>query len=294
VEDTGIGIPEERMSLLFNPFTQFSASTRYGGTGLGLAISRRLVELMSGTMWCQSIVGKGSTFYFTVQLPLAKKEELSTNNEPLLSNPIIFIHHSTFTKIKSSRPTPPPNLTFSPSSGFRTLSVSDTKHEIPSYSPYRRLSLRHSGRNPKHRSSATKFVPKRDREPLSLRGPLEREDTTTTTEEETTPTGSQEWLKILVAEDSPVNQKVMIRFLEKLGYTPDIACDGKEVEEKIKHGERYHVIFMDIQMPELNGLEASELIRKSEIDPNLQPVIIAVTANATEDDKKRMFTCWYG
>jgi len=90
-----------------------------------------------------------------------------------------------------------------------------------------------------------------------------------------------------VAEDSPVNQIVIVKFLQKLGYYPAVVPNGKLVLDRYNRGERYHLILMDLQMPEISGLQATQLIRNNiNLEAKDQPIIIAVTANATEDDRE--------
>ncbi|MGY6528332.1 MAG: CBS domain-containing protein [Cyanobacterium sp.] len=182
IQDTGIGIPKNRQNKLFKPFSQVdnSISRNYGGTGLGLVISKRLAEMMGGEMWFDSEEGIGSTFNFTVVLPMS-------------SNPQTIINNNSH--IKNSN-----NL-----------------------KPY----------------------------------------------------------KILLAEDNKVNQKVATLSLKKIGYQCDIVTNGLEVIEAIKQVD-YDVIFMDIQMPEMDGLEATRWIRQNSVH---QPRIIAMTANAMEGDR---------
>lgn len=189
VKDTGIGIPEDKIKNLFQSFNQVSPSTarRYGGTGLGLAISKRLVELMGGRIWVESIPGEGSTFYFTIfsdkiDKSLAESKELFDRFETDL----------------------------------------DIGHDRP--------------------------------------------------------------LNILLAEDNMVNQMVMLRMLEKIGYRAEVAANGLEVLHALEHTS-YDVILMDIQMPEMDGLEASKIIRQRW--PNLKIKIIAITAYALNGDREK-------
>ncbi|MCK9441786.1 MAG: PAS domain S-box protein [Methanothrix sp.] len=190
VKDTGIGIPEENMSRLFQPFTQVDSSTtrRYGGTGLGLAISKKLVELMGGRIWVDSKLGNGSTFHFTI-----------------LADATTTI----------------------PVSGMKA----ETKGECGQAADQN----------------------------LSLR--------------------------ILLAEDNLVNQMVMLKMLNKLGYHADVAANGKEVLRFLEH-QSYDLIFMDVQMPEMDGFETTRAIRKL-LSSGDQPKIIAITAYALKGDKER-------
>jgi PAS domain S-box-containing protein len=191
VKDTGIGIPEDKMSRLFQPFSQVDASTtrRYGGTGLGLVISKRLVEMMRGRIWAKSQVGKGSTFHFTIL-------GAATTIRPASSRTIRTIAQHPQADLKSSS------------------------------------------------SSA---------------------------------------LRILLAEDNPVNQKVTLQMLRKIGYEADVAANGLEVLQALER-QPYDIILMDVQMPEMDGLEAAKNIRERWHNG---PMIIAITAYALEGDRDR-------
>ncbi len=185
VRDTGIGIPPSSQEHVFQPFAQADASMarRFGGTGLGLSICRSLVEMMGGRIWVESEVGKGSTFYFTVHLPLAKEI--------------------------------PPEF------------------EVPfAVSPAARAQLR-----------------------------------------------------ILLAEDNPANQKLATYVLQDRGHFVEIAGDGQEALQ-LTERNRYDVILMDMQMPRMNGLEATAAIRNREEGGSRVP-IIAMTAHAMKDDRER-------
>jgi PAS domain S-box-containing protein len=185
VRDTGIGISPSGQEGLFQPFAQAdpSMARRFGGTGLGLSICRSLVEMMGGRIWVESEVGKGSTFYFTVHLPVAK--EL------------------------------PPEF------------------EVPAAVP---------------------------------------------------PVASAQ-LRILLVEDNPANQKLAAYVLQDRGHLVEIAGDGQEAI-RLYEQNRYDVILMDVQMPGMDGLEATAAIRKREEGGNRIP-IIAMTAHAMKGDRDR-------
>ena len=178
VRDTGIGIPPSGLERLFQPFAQADASMarRFGGTGLGLSICKSLVEMMGGRIWVESEVGKGSTFYFTVRLPLAKE--------------------------------PPADF------------------EAPA----------------------------------------------------AVPPAACAQLHILLVEDNPANQKLATYILQDRGHLVEIAGDGQEAVH-LTEQNRYDVILMDVQMPGMNGLEATAAIRKRENGGSRVP-IIAMTAHA--------------
>jgi signal transduction histidine kinase/ActR/RegA family two-component response regulator len=189
VKDTGIGIPEDKMSRLFQPFTQIDSSTtrKHGGTGLGLVISKKLVELMGGRIWAERRLGKGSTFNFTI------------------------LADSTSIKPASAK--------------AEAREESDV-----------------------------------------------RED-------------QDHVLRILLAEDNPVNQMVMLKMLNKLGYQADVAANGTEVLRSLEL-QPYNLILMDVQMPEMDGFETARSIRKLRASMD-QPKIIAITAYALKGDRDK-------
>lgn len=192
VSDTGIGIPQERLDQIFEPFNQGDGSLtrKHGGLGLGLGISKRLVEGMGGKMWVESSIGIGSTFHFTVPMAAAPK------------------------------PTTEPAPT----------AVTAPQHQFDS-----RMGQHH---------------------------PLE----------------------ILLVEDNPINQKVVLRLLERLGYGADVAGNGQEALTTLQQ-KQYDVVLMDIQMPEMDGLETTKRIHQ-QWPPQKRPWIVAMTAHALRGNRE--------
>lgn len=181
VEDTGLGIPAERLNRLFQPFSQADASTtrKYGGTGLGLTICKRLIELMGGSIWVDSEVGRGSTFHFTVRVPVVDKPAAMPSDQPVVIDAQMGRMHP---------------------------------------------------------------------------------------------------LRILLAEDNLINQKVAKQMLRRIGYRADVVLNGREAIDALRN-QPYDVVLMDVQMPEMDGVEATQIIR-SEFPAERQPRIVALTANA--------------
>ncbi len=190
VSDTGIGMPQDKMDRLFQPFTQleYTLSRKRDGAGLGLAICKELVELMGGEIWAESEEGKGSTFRFTIQAETISGKQLDL----------------------------------------------DQKDRAVAY------------------------------ENISPQKPL----------------------SILVAEDNPSNQKVLVEMLKRLGYRPDAVADGCEVLQALQI-RPYDLIFMDIRMPEMDGLTATREIRK--LWPDNGPKVVAITAFAMDGDQEKCF-----
>lgn len=186
VTDTGIGIPEDSLDKIFQPFSQVDTSItrRYGGTGLGLAISRQLVEMMGGRICAESTPGLGSKFHFTIQALASAPAE-----------------------------------------------VKETK--------------------PQH---CVQIMPGRS-------------------------------LRVLLAEDNPINQKMAVIMLKRLGHRVDAVANGKEVLEALER-QRYDLLLMDVQMPEMDGLEAARIIRR-DWPAEDQPYIVAITAYAMEGDREK-------
>jgi len=192
VIDQGIGIPPKNLETIFDVFTEAHNSTarRYGGTGLGLAICKKLVEMMRGQIWVDSVEGKGSTFRFT----------------------IIFGHR--------------PHITSNLKEGSAEQSISDAL--------------------PEHVKN----------------------------------------LRILVAEDNMINQKISVRIIEKFGWQVKAVINGQEVLDLLNN-QSFDVILMDDQMPVLDGVAATQVIRREEKQTGQHMIIIAMTANAMAGDRER-------
>ncbi|MEE8583592.1 MAG: response regulator, partial [Acidobacteriota bacterium] len=325
VRDTGIGIPSERLEQLFESFTQVDASTtrKYGGTGLGLTISKRLAELMGGRIWVESRLGDGSTFHFTLKAEKAQ-QAVSAPASPLgleglrhhrilvvddnKTNLRILVHlmkrwgmqpHETPSAaealkwIESGQRFDAAVLDFQmPELGGARLA--EELRRQPGLEDLPIIILSSVGQRPRSRSNflwLTKPVKKsalfghlveifsrqQDRIPTDRPGrPSSRFDSQM---------ARRLPLKILLAEDNPVNQKVALRMLSKLGYHADLAVDGKEVLERVGQ-DGYDVIFMDVQMPRMDGLEATRRIVQERVR-NGRPFIVAMTANALEQDRQQ-------
>lgn len=208
VKDTGIGIPKDRMALLFKSFSQTdtSMSRRYGGTGLGLAISKQLSSLMGGEIGVESNEGAGASFWFTAVLGKANPAQLMACISKLMDNGTV---------------------------GPKTAQSLVTRHMLAEGGEANKKPFR-----------------------------------------------------ILVAEDNSVNQKLMARLLEKEGFRADLVANGKEAIRALSMIP-YDLVFMDVQMPEMDGLEATRIIRDLNSNVLKHDVrIVATTAHARREDQK--------
>jgi PAS domain S-box-containing protein len=320
VRDTGIGIPKERIDRLFHSFSQADASTtrRYGGTGLGLAISKRLSELMGGKMWVESAVGTGSVFHFTIKAEMASATQLDAPGQhPQLRGKRLLVVDDNavnreIVKRHASAWGMVPRETGSPSEALKwirrgdALDVAILDMQMPDMDG---LELAREIR----RSRAGRVLPlvmltslgRRDVDEgldfvAQLTKPIKASQLYEVLmrvfgeiPEEVSPRGAEagpsaatvQWthLKILLADDNAVNQQVALALLAKMGYRADVVVNGEEVLDALAR-ERYDVVLMDVEMPVMDGLEASRRINQQW--PAERPRIIAMTANAMQGDRE--------
>lgn len=321
IADTGIGIPKDKLSRLFKAFSQVDSSTtrKYGGTGLGLVISERLVGLMNGSIDVKSEAGAGTTFTFSIKCLLINgktDQAMSYNNVDLLGKKVLLVDdNTTHLRILNNSLTRWKMTTTLASSGEQALQflshaagydlvVTDMQmpgmdgktlaQQIKADHPNLPVILLNSFSDEPNSNSTGLFfaVVKKPIKHLQLNREILRalrSDVDTGTEIIkkdqqilTADFGARYPLRILLAEDNPINQKLAIRVLSKLGYNAEVAQNGIEVIEKFDE-QFYDVILMDIQMPEMDGLEATRLIRAKQYH---QPVIISMTANVMAEDKE--------
>ncbi len=325
VRDTGIGIPPERMHRLFQSFSQADVSTsrRYGGTGLGLAISRRLAELMDGTIAAEStgVEGEGSTFRLTIHANEASDRDLpQARSGPLPElvgrRAVVVDDNATNRHIlvaqiarwgMTARETPLPSEALgwiAAGERFDIALIDIAMPEMDGYALAERLHaapgaaslpivvLSSVGNRDREAPDIAAFLTKPVK-PSSLHDALV---TVLVGREPAAPTraterpgidgelASRHPLRILLAEDNPVNQKLAIRLLAQMGYTADVAGNGLEAIAALGAAP-YDVILMDVQMPELDGLEATRRIRAARPAGD-GPWIVAMTANALAGDRE--------
>ena len=320
VTDTGIGIPPDRMDLLFKPFSQVDASTtrKFGGTGLGLAICDRLTQLMGGSISVTSTPHQGSRFHFCIQ---AQVVDVSSESTPplyaalppgctVLAVDDLAVNRTALDHYLTSWEARP--LLAGDAAAALTLAASAPlaaaiiDQELPGRSGLElvdELRLRHPGlpivlltpaaaarraanTDPRLHLLAKPLKPYALHSALRrlLNGQASSPDATTNTGvavrlADTIP------IDILLVEDNPVNQKIALRYLELMGYLADAVGNGLEALHALRE-RNYHLVFMDVQMPEMDGFEATRQIRTI-ISPERQPVIIALTANALQGDRER-------
>jgi signal transduction histidine kinase/CheY-like chemotaxis protein/HPt (histidine-containing phosphotransfer) domain-containing protein len=302
VRDTGIGVVAERLSFLFDPFTQADASTtrRFGGTGLGLAIVHRLAERMGGRAWAESVVGEGSTFAFEVSLPPAARGDAGSPERDLLGAEILIVESHAATRdglvamIRDLGGLPLVCVSAAGVSaddlgraraavldavalGDSTLRAALLAHDVAVLGLARLGTT--SGRDP------IVFRPVR-RAPLfeALSSALRREAITDAQSSPALPVAARaDALRVLVAEDNPVGQRVARLLLERLGHRAVVVGSGLEAIEALRT-RRYDVLLTDLQMPELDGLETARRVR-AELPADAQPRIIAMTASALPEHR---------
>jgi signal transduction histidine kinase/DNA-binding response OmpR family regulator len=321
INDTGSGIPAERLESIFEQFSRAedTLSHRHEGTGLGLAISRRLVEMMEGRIWAESTLGVGSRFHFTLKTRQAAgklkpflhpnipeivgKRILVVENNPASSQALSDFCSGWGAKVDSVK-------SVSDAIGWiavgRTYDIALVDSNLPGDTPLE-FAKYVRNRYDKQTLPLILIAPPNDRHPkdtvrelynLYLTKPITRsrlfdslmtvlgELNLLTIRPEITQNklGERLPLRILLAEDNPINQIVATSILDEMAYKADVAENGREVIEMLRK-KPYHVIFMDMQMPEMDGLEATRRIRE-EFPADRQPVIIAMTANAMDSGKQ--------
>lgn len=266
VEDTGPGIEPSLQESVFEPFVQGdqTLSRQYGGTGLGLSICRQLAGMMRGTMKLESKMGVGSKFTFTV--PLTQTREISFDD---IENPFEdeFNPHS-----KKNR-----KVKFKVQKSSKSSKSSKSKPSVAEISPDTL-----GGSSGASGSEVSVGSVRIDRPFLQSTGTAQSTRSITTMSTKTSRS------QVLVAEDNSVNQEVIKRMLNLEGLTDiDLACDGNEAFEKVQalvgKGEHYDIIFMDVQMPKVDGLLATKMIRQN---LNYSYPIVALTAYADDGNIK--------
>jgi PAS domain S-box-containing protein len=332
VSDTGVGIPPEKLKLIFEPFSQADTSTtrKYGGTGLGLTISTRLVVMMGGKMWVESEVGRGSEFHFTARLGTSEKTiEVGTIAPPEILRGVKVLvvddnrtnrrilegmlkrwemqstsvdegEHALAALFSASEAGEPYGLILTDMhmpkmDGFALIERIRQRPELSASIIMMLTSAGHRGdaarcqelgvaayllkpiRQSELREAIARVLGAREQKgaiPLitrySLGDALE----------------PMAVLRVLVAEDNAVNQRLTMRLLEKRGHQVTLTTNGRQAVEALAN-QTFDLVLMDVQMPEMDGFEATAAIREMERYNGAHLPIIALTAHAMKGDRER-------
>jgi signal transduction histidine kinase/HPt (histidine-containing phosphotransfer) domain-containing protein len=329
VHDTGIGITPDKLSRLFKAFVQADVSTarNYGGTGLGLAISKKLVEMMGGKMWAESVPGKGSTFHFTVNFQAEPQPAREIRHPKLADLRVLIVDDNAASRRTLAEQATKwgmvPETVAAPGQaieliragaqfdlaildlqlpGMDGIALAGEIRKLPGGAMLpvvllmplgvradaptdARISFAHCVAKPvkpAQLSAALElalFSPKKNVASIAPAAPSQLLS-------ERLP------LRILLVDDNEINQKVAARILHQIGYQPDLAENGKKalaaLEEKI-----YDLVFMDLMMPEMDGLEATRNLRERQKNSTVHSnyggriIVIAMTAHAMQSDRDK-------
>jgi two-component system sensor histidine kinase/response regulator len=332
VSDTGVGIPSEKINQIFEPFGQADTSTtrKYGGTGLGLTISSRLVRMMGGRIWVESEPGKGSNFYFTLELkPSEKKPQVGNvahvdilrgvkvlivddnrTNQRILKGMLDSWEMDTtiadggeealahlLCALDAGKPyrVVLTDMHLPQMDGFGFVEQIRQRPDLSALTIMMLTSAGHRGdtqrckelgvagyllkpvRKSELREAIARALGAREQSeaiPLIARYSLQdvREPS--------------EVFNVLVVEDNLVNQRLATRLLEKRGHRTAIAASGRQALEALEAGA-FDLVLMDVQMPDMDGFEATAAIRKRESPTGKHQPIIALTAHAMKGDQER-------
>lgn len=326
VRDTGIGIPPEAQEQLFLPFMQMDSSTtrRFGGTGLGLTICRHLVELMGGRIWVESEVGVGSTFHFTIRAERAPQQPPAflEPDQPHLTDHRVLIVDDNATNRKllvaltrkwGMIPTEATSgaealalleeMSFDVAlfdlymPGMDGVTLANQLQKIPKLASLPLIMLSSMcDQQTRERIKAANFkaLIYKPLKPSLLYSALTRlfsEEEAHSEQGFFTPRipklAHTLPLRILLAEDNVINQKVTLHLLDRLGYRADLAANGLEVLDALKR-QQYDLVLMDVQMPELDGLETTRTILNT-LPDHERPRIVAMTASALDIDRNECY-----
>ncbi|MDF7826568.1 ATP-binding protein [Pontiellaceae bacterium B12227] len=328
VTDTGIGVSREELPQLFQKFSQGDSSTtrEYGGTGLGLAICKQLVNLMGGKIGMESELGKGSSFWFRLNLPVASRSQKSNIDQKMFRGESVLVidekkimglalsewlnHWGLVAEVAGSIKDAEQKIR---NNGFQIVLIEeylayDTDNPFFNNPEFEHLTLfiicsitNRDFRALDHAGLATNLV-----KPIRLNNLLTKTANVLGYEVdmdavhlpraanaqpsvELSTIKSVETRRILVTEDNLVNQTVAKRMLMKGGFEVEVAENGEQALRKVTEGSKFDLIFMDCQMPRMDGYEASRRIREFEEQAETEKriPIIALTANAMQGDREK-------
>ncbi len=322
ISDTGVGIANDKIPLLFQSFSQVDASTtrHFGGTGLGLTISKKLAEMMGGKMWVESLVGQGSTFHFTIivqannnhkhphlydTIPCLKNKRVLIVTDNSLTQHILKEQTSLWGMLPKISALPEEAIFWVDNGELFDIAIIDLLSQTDNLnfaSQIRRyydiddlplvLLLSLGTREAiKQARMFSGFINKPIRiaqlydSLVGLFDPQARKGYATGSSIFDTSSVPKLNLRILLAEDNVINQKVAINMLKRLGYRADMTANGFEVLDALAR-QSYDVILMDVQMPDMDGLTATREIKKDFAGKNC-PRIIAMTASSMQGDKEK-------
>ncbi|MCH5374659.1 MAG: response regulator, partial [Planctomycetes bacterium] len=330
VRDTGIGIPAEKLGVLFQAFSQIDSSTtrKYGGTGLGLAISSQLVKMMGGRVWVESAEGEGSRFHFTARFGLSKNpvpRQAPVELARAKGLPILVVDdNATNRRILQEQLTSWGMKPTVVEGGAEALVAMRQAHQdgepfaivlldnmMPEMDGFMLVEEIH--RHPELVGSTLMMLSSADRREDAERcrqmgvnaylcKPIKRAELlnaivgsvdASSSERLLGATGTRRGispgdtcLHVLLTEDNAVNQKLAMRLLEKRGHSVTVTTNGREALEALRHHD-FDVVLMDVQMPEMDGFEATKAIRAGEQQTGEHIPIVAMTAHAMKGDREK-------